>query len=44
MHLPLHTIFKVVEKPRQIAENLQRLEYKYETVEYVEALIRQGKL
>jgi 2'-5' RNA ligase len=44
MHITLHTLFKLVEKPRQIAENLQRLEYKYETVEYVENLIRHGKL
>lgn len=44
MHLTLHHIFKVVPQPRQIAEALQRLEYKYETVEYVEALIRQEKL
>lgn len=43
MYSIIHTIFNAKEIKR-VAERIQRLEYKYESADYVEYLIKSGKL
>lgn len=44
MYLMIYNIFNKADPVRQLAERLQSLEYKYESVSYVESLIRTGQL